>query len=388
MKNIKDIKFFIQMFLACSLLFCVVITENVMASSFQFDLGFGDKGIGRGKFDLPVDVVVDSDDNIYVLDQGNNRVQKFDKDGDYISEWGKKGAKNGFFDIPVSMYIDSDDFIYVVDSLNHRVQKFDTEGTFISAVGSLGSRQGRFNTPNSMEVDRHNFIYIADSRNNRVQKFDAAWQFKKEFGRVGPRRERVLAPSDVVYVDYKFGFIYVTSFKNCTVKRYDKDGDYEDEIILKPGEAASDIDDEEEPDEEEEADEYEDEDTEDEEEESVDNKEKVFDIDDEEEPDEEEEVGEYEDEDTEDEEEGEYEKDTLACGIKKIIVDTVMQDEYLMVIFNDFDSIYLYDYEGNYVSMIEEGEYKFKNPTSVYIRDRNLYIVDGGNNYIHKFKRR
>lgn len=39
----------------------------------------------------------DSSGNVYVADTGNNRVQKFSSDGNYITEWGSAGSGNGQF---------------------------------------------------------------------------------------------------------------------------------------------------------------------------------------------------------------------------------------------------------------------------------------------------
>ena len=48
--------------------------------SFEFLQAFGGFGIGRQVFDRPVDVVQDRNENYYVLDQRNNRVQVLDRD--------------------------------------------------------------------------------------------------------------------------------------------------------------------------------------------------------------------------------------------------------------------------------------------------------------------
>lgn len=53
---------------------------------------FGEQGTGQGQFNQPIDVEVDKHDNIYVTEYLNSRVQVFDKDGKFISQYGKAAA--------------------------------------------------------------------------------------------------------------------------------------------------------------------------------------------------------------------------------------------------------------------------------------------------------
>ncbi|MNL77741.1 NHL repeat protein [compost metagenome] len=71
-----------------------------------------------------------------MVDTGNNRVQRFDRDGRFISEFGNAGRGNGQFDRPYGIDIDKDGYIYVADTGNKRIQKF--------APGRM------FNDPNSL----------------------------------------------------------------------------------------------------------------------------------------------------------------------------------------------------------------------------------------------
>ncbi|MDB5101022.1 MAG: hypothetical protein JWM80_5443 [Cyanobacteria bacterium RYN_339] len=75
----------------------------------------------RGATDLAVD---NRSGEIYVVDSGNNRVQRFDRDGRFVSEFGSAGRSNGQFDKPYGIAIDKDGTIYVSDTGNKRIQKF------------------------------------------------------------------------------------------------------------------------------------------------------------------------------------------------------------------------------------------------------------------------
>jgi hypothetical protein len=94
----------------------------------------------------------DGDDNVYVLDYSNIRVQKFDYQGDFISKWGTKGKADSQFGVPHGLDIDKNDNIYVVDAGTSRIQKFDSNGEFLTAWGSKGSNNDQFLDPHSIAV--------------------------------------------------------------------------------------------------------------------------------------------------------------------------------------------------------------------------------------------
>ncbi|MGH9986503.1 MAG: 6-bladed beta-propeller [Nitrososphaeraceae archaeon] len=65
-------------------------------------------------------------------------------------------------------------YVYVADTDNDRVQKFDGNGTFITKWGGRGTGNGKFLGPASIAVDNNGTrVYIADSGNSRVQVFIA-----------------------------------------------------------------------------------------------------------------------------------------------------------------------------------------------------------------------
>jgi len=85
-----------------------------------------------GLFRQPTDVTWDSKGNIYISDGYiNSRVAKISKDGDWITSWGSKGTGPGQFRTPHAIAADRNDNIYVGDRANRRVQVFDTEGKFL-----------------------------------------------------------------------------------------------------------------------------------------------------------------------------------------------------------------------------------------------------------------
>jgi len=82
-----------------------------------------------GRFRQPTDVAWDRAGNAYISDGYiNSRVAKVSKDGDWLKSWGTKGKADGQFDTLHTIASDNDDNIYVGDRGNRRIQVFDTDG--------------------------------------------------------------------------------------------------------------------------------------------------------------------------------------------------------------------------------------------------------------------
>jgi len=116
-------------------------------------------------------VAADYSGNVYVTEEQNNRVQKFDPSGNFLLAWGSPGSGNGQFNTPLGVAVDYPGNVYVADAFNHRVQKFDGYGNFILAWGSEGSGNAQFEFPFAVAVDSSFNVYVTDAGNVRVDKF-------------------------------------------------------------------------------------------------------------------------------------------------------------------------------------------------------------------------
>lgn len=126
---------------------------------------------GDGQFNHPMGLVSDLANNIYVADHLNHRIQKFDKDGNFIGKWGSHGDKDSEFNKPHGLAIDKKDTLYITDSLNHRIQKISLTGKFISKWGSEGSGTGQFYVPRDLVISDSFSVFVSDGSNNRIQIF-------------------------------------------------------------------------------------------------------------------------------------------------------------------------------------------------------------------------
>ena len=118
-------------------------------------------------------VSVDASDNVLAVDYNNDAsigLNKYTNTGTLLWHKGSYGSAAGQFNTPWDVEIDGLNNIYVADSGNNRIQKFDSSGNFISQWGA--PEGAGFNFPGSVDIDKANaLMYVADSSNNRIVKY-------------------------------------------------------------------------------------------------------------------------------------------------------------------------------------------------------------------------
>jgi DNA-binding beta-propeller fold protein YncE len=165
----------------------------------------------------PYRVAVDSEGNVYVADTGNFRIQKFDTDGNFLTQWGSYGTGKGYFRSPWGVAVDSVGYVYVADTGNNRIQKFDTDGNFLIQWGRYGRGEGQFRSPYGVAVDSEGNVYAADTYNFRIQKFDTDGALLTQW--------RVDGSPWGVAVD-SAGNVYVTDVSHHHIQKFDTDGNF------------------------------------------------------------------------------------------------------------------------------------------------------------------
>jgi DNA-binding beta-propeller fold protein YncE len=130
----------------------------------------GVAGKGTDTLTEPCDVITAPNGDIFVADghSGQNpnappdtvaRIVKFSRDGKYIKEWGKLGSAPGEFRTPHALVFDSKGRLIVADRGNMRLQIFDQEGRFLTEWKQFSRVSGMF-------VDRNDMLYAIDSETN------------------------------------------------------------------------------------------------------------------------------------------------------------------------------------------------------------------------------
>jgi sugar lactone lactonase YvrE len=109
---------------------------------------------------VPYSVDVDRAGNIYISDFGQFRIQKFDKEGNFIRSFGGIGQTLGRFARPKGIAVDRDERLYVVDAAFENVQIFDREGNLLLFFGGAYQRPGNMYLPAQIIIDYEHTDYF------------------------------------------------------------------------------------------------------------------------------------------------------------------------------------------------------------------------------------
>ncbi len=195
------------------------------AAALSDDLkGFGSYGTDDGQMIWPVQIITDSQGQIYISDEATHRITTFNPEGEFVSKFGTQGDSDGEFDGPTGISQDQDGNMVVVDSKNHRVQRYTTDGEYLGGFGSHGQGPGQFELPWGVHVDELGDIYVVDWGNNRFQVFSAGGELKNVVGRPGEGDAEFNRPTGVA-VD-AHGDVYVADWGNNRVQMFNSEGHY------------------------------------------------------------------------------------------------------------------------------------------------------------------
>ena len=249
----------------------------VRASSrlFEYDqTGKFVREIGHGLygFIFAHAVRVDSQDNIWVIDEGSSMVIKFNPEGQVIMTMGRKpeaitipsgpapgtppapapllgggpggggpggggaaaarpapppvgaGAPGDSFRRPTDVAWDAAGDIFVADGYdNSRVAKFDKDGKYIKSWGSRGTQTGQFHTVHTIATDANGTVYVGDRENKRIQVFDNDGNYKTEYLNVGAPWAICITPGAHQYM-YSSNSNGTGDFDNGEIYKMELDG--------------------------------------------------------------------------------------------------------------------------------------------------------------------
>jgi DNA-binding beta-propeller fold protein YncE len=125
---------------------------------------WGKRGAGPGEFDVPHSVALDAQGLVYVADRGNQRIQVFDAEGNFIRESKHPGT-------PCGLHITADGTIYMAHGHAGQILKLDLNGKVLGVAGSQGKGLGQFGEAHFITLSQRGEIYVADTLNWRVQKY-------------------------------------------------------------------------------------------------------------------------------------------------------------------------------------------------------------------------
>jgi DNA-binding beta-propeller fold protein YncE len=196
----------------------VLVADTGSKRIFVFDranevLDFiGDSGMGR--LALPIDVAVDTEDNVFVSDAAAASVNVYGPDGTFRYAL----AMKGFFANPAGVAFDeARQRVLVVDSKAHQVRVLSPRGEEIATFGGRGAEEGRFNFPTNVAVGHDGYVYVVDTGNHRIQVFDEDYEYYDDFGTLGVRPGQFRRPKGIALDSENHIYVLDSDFNNFQI---------------------------------------------------------------------------------------------------------------------------------------------------------------------------
>jgi DNA-binding beta-propeller fold protein YncE len=167
-----------------------LIPERADAARYVLDSEFGEPGSGPGQLNQPAGLAVASYENedsvledfIYVVDQGNDRVQIFDRSGTVVYTFPDPDNPGAEFNSPSGIALGEDQSIYLSDTGNDRVLHLDGSGGLISEIGPTGGGPSLLSRPSGLALTSQGDLLVSEplAEAGRVSRYLAS-------GEAGPR---------------------------------------------------------------------------------------------------------------------------------------------------------------------------------------------------------
>ena len=154
-----------------------------LSRSGDYITQFGDSS--QFAFSTPTGLSLDSAGNLWIANPEADQVQEW-MTGSFLfagSRIGSLGTGTGQFNHPADVAPDGKGNLWTLDKGNNRLEKFGAGGEFLQAVGSKGGAAGQLNGPSALAIDPSGNIWVADTANNRIEEWNEAGQFVLTFGR-------------------------------------------------------------------------------------------------------------------------------------------------------------------------------------------------------------
>ncbi|HNY10426.1 MAG TPA: hypothetical protein PKK26_02435 [Candidatus Wallbacteria bacterium] len=128
-----------------------------------------------------------SDGTVYIFKKSSRIIEKYNSRGELTYQYGISGVGNITYNnniCPVDFAVDAEDNLYILDDKNFKVNVYNKTGVFSFSFGSFGRRSGRFQSPSRIVVDRLKRIIVTDSERNEAMVFSANGEYFEAYGDV------------------------------------------------------------------------------------------------------------------------------------------------------------------------------------------------------------
>lgn len=202
----------------------------------RFVCTWGKHGSGPSEFDIPIGIAINAADEVFITDHYNNRVQKFDADGHFMTQF-------PVLPHPGGLAMDAEGKLYIghfpaargtKEQTPDRVTVYDGGGKLLQEWGKSGAGDGEFSWVGGIAVAKNGEIFVADQTNRRMQVFDHSGKFLRKWGKYGTKpgefggnvtpKSRVGGPQFVTV--NSAGEIYTTEASVGRVQKFTPQGEF------------------------------------------------------------------------------------------------------------------------------------------------------------------
>jgi tripartite motif-containing protein 71 len=191
---------------------------HVFKPNGDFVRSWGGYGTGEGQFNTPGGLAIVNNE-VFVADSNNNRIQVFSTvDAKFIRQWGVFGTDDGgLCQVKQVVPVSTDGPVYVVDT--HKMQKFDRQGNFIC---KWPKRRLTRTDDISVAVGADETVFVADSRYHDIEVFSPTGRWIRQWNIAGMRspKNRFNRCRIVIVLD----LLFVSDFFNQCIHVYRQDG--------------------------------------------------------------------------------------------------------------------------------------------------------------------
>jgi DNA-binding beta-propeller fold protein YncE len=173
-------------------------------------------GFGKGAqtFDNPTDVFATAALDVFVADYNNQRVVRFDKNLNFISELVSQDVPPYDFGRVLSVVVSPQYDLFILEESQNRIIKFNRFSEAVGVMGGLDDPYAQLLAPTDLAIDRKLQIYVCDPAQKALVIFDYLGNFVTKI-----THPQFLAPKQV-FIDWQ-DRIFVTDTERNEIFMFD-----------------------------------------------------------------------------------------------------------------------------------------------------------------------
>lgn len=181
------------------------------------------------KISEPFGLTSDMSGNVYLVDEGNNRLIRFNRDFQPLRDAGGFGDDEGLFNMPTYISIDNNLNLYVADGGNNRIAVFDNRLNFAKNIELFDPADPvKFGRPSGLKANQYGELWVADRDKSKIWIFNNIGLFDRSIGGIESTGGFLMNPAGMT--TDRQGRTLVCDKGNGLIKIYDSFGIFLDEF--------------------------------------------------------------------------------------------------------------------------------------------------------------